>query len=200
MKVPAGTVAASFHAVWRGLAHRSVSVMLRGMESSTSSPLHDRIHAIVGRRTSKSVAEMTGTNAETVRRYLSGADPSVEFLAALCRAANVNGEWLLTGRGPMHRKHLRTHALDEASVSELLSAMARSLEKLALRVERLEHYAQTLEARVRAAGLEGTLETGGRDGGAESQRSEAGSGDGASKGRARSIGDAVAQRPRAAAD
>jgi hypothetical protein len=40
---------------------------------------------------------------ETVRRYLNGQRPSPEFLAAICRELGVSAEWLLLGKGEMHR-------------------------------------------------------------------------------------------------
>lgn len=116
------------------------------------SPLHERLRAVVGSRTYKLVAELTSTNAETVRRYMQGQSPSVEFLAALASALEVNGEWLLCGRGPMRRGDVKSHALREASGPELLGAMATAVERLTMRVERLEVYVQTLETRLRGMG------------------------------------------------
>lgn len=112
-------------------------------------PLHERIHAAVGGRTYRAIAELTGSNAETVRRYMMGQAPSAEFLAALCQAIGLNAQWLLTGRGPMKASHIKAHALSEASAAELLSAMARTLERLTDRVERLEVFVTTLEAKLR---------------------------------------------------
>ncbi len=54
------------------------------------------------------VAELTRHHPETVRRYLSGQSPSVEFVAALCVALRVNAQWMLTGRGPMLSDDIRT--------------------------------------------------------------------------------------------
>lgn len=121
---------------------------LRGVELS---PLHERLHEVFGNRSFRAIAESTSTSHETVRRYMQGQAPSVEFLEAVCRVAGVNGQWLLTGRGPKNSEHIRAHALREANVSELLTAMARTLEKLQERVDRLEVYMQSLETRLRAA-------------------------------------------------
>lgn len=114
------------------------------------SPLHDRLRAAVGDKTYRQVADLTGTNAETTRRYMLGQPPSVEFLAALAAGLSLNAEWLLTGRGPMHRGEVRAHALQEANAHELLHAVADTLERLLTRVERLEVFLQTLELRLRA--------------------------------------------------
>jgi transcriptional regulator with XRE-family HTH domain len=114
--------------------------------------LHARLRAAVGSRTYREVGDLTRTNSETVRRYLLGQSPSVEFLSALGAALNLNAEWVLTGRGPMHRSDVRGHALKEANPHELLNAVAETLERLITRVERLEVFLQTLEVRLRARG------------------------------------------------
>lgn len=114
------------------------------------SPLHERLAAIVGQRSSRYVGELTATNHETVRRYLAGHTPSVEFLQALCKAFAVSGEWLLTGKGPMKVSDIRQEALRAADPGELLSALATSVETMISRVDRLEQFVQLMEIRVRA--------------------------------------------------
>lgn len=114
------------------------------------SPLHDRMMAAVGDRTFRHVAELTSQHPETVRRYLSGQAPSAEFLSNLCAALRINGDWLLTGRGPMKSEDVRTHALAQANTPELFSAMANTLESLLKRVERLEVFVQAMEVKLRA--------------------------------------------------
>ena len=117
------------------------------METST---LNERLKTAVGERSYRDLGHLTGIPPETVRRYMLGHSPSAEFLAAVCGALSVNGEWLLTGRGPMHKREIRTFALREANVTELLNAMSATLERLIERVERLELYLHTMEARLRA--------------------------------------------------
>jgi hypothetical protein len=112
--------------------------------------LHQRIRAVVGQRSFREVADLTQTHPETVRRYVQGQAPSVEFLTALCQKMKINSTWLLTGHGPMHETDVRSFALREANPSELLAAVAQSLELLTDRVIRLEAFVQTLEARLRA--------------------------------------------------
>lgn len=112
--------------------------------------LHQRIRAVVGRRSFREVADLTQTHPETVRRYVQGQSPSVEFLTALCQKMKINSTWLLTGHGPMHETDVRSFALREANPSELLAAVAQSLELLTDRVVRLEAFVQTLETRLRA--------------------------------------------------
>lgn len=162
------------------------------------SPLHDRIQAVAGRMTYRALADATGHNAETIRRYMQGQAPSVEFLSAICARLDVSAQWLLTGRGPMKSSDARAHHLREANPSELLSAIAEALERLTERVDRIDLFVQTMEHRLRtrpvpASGGEaaGTTEQAGvvrefkdpHDDGAVAQR-------------ARSLADAFAQRPR----
>lgn len=115
------------------------------------SQLHDRLRAAVGQRTYRHVGELTGTNPETVRRYMTGQAPSAEFLSALCRSLGLSAEWLLSGRGPMKSAEIRHHTLSESAASDLLAALARSVERLLDRVDRLEVFVQTLETRLRGA-------------------------------------------------
>ncbi len=121
------------------------------------SNLQQRLRAVAGHRSYREIGEMTGTHPETVRRYMLGQAPSVEFLSAFSAALQVNGEWLLTGRGPTQRGDIRAHALREANPSELLSAVAATLERLMDRVERLELFLHTLEARLRAGNDPGQI-------------------------------------------
>ena len=113
------------------------------------SALHERLAAVVAGRTYRAIAEATATNAETVRRYLQGQSPSVEFLASLCAALGINAEWLLCGRGPMRVEDVKPHALRAASGAELLGAMSTAMETVVNRLDRLEVFVQTLEARMR---------------------------------------------------
>jgi transcriptional regulator with XRE-family HTH domain len=117
--------------------------------------LTQRLRSLVGARSFREIGELTDTHPETARRYLAGQAPSVEFLAAVCRAFGVTAEWLLTGQGPMRRSDAKGHALREASATELLTAIAATLERLIERVDRLELFVQTMETRLRARESEG---------------------------------------------
>ncbi|MFM9958694.1 MAG: hypothetical protein ACKVZJ_11505 [Phycisphaerales bacterium] len=114
--------------------------------------LHERLRIVAGQRSYRSIGEITNQNTETVRRYMLGAAPSIEFVSAMCDRFGVSAEWMLTGRGPMREKDGRRHALSTSSPSDLLAAVAGALEKLTDRVDRIETYVQTLETRLRAAG------------------------------------------------
>jgi len=112
--------------------------------------LHSRLTHVVGRTTFKSLADLTNTNAESVRRYMNGHEPSTEFLTRVCRAMGVSGHWLLTGRGPMRENEMTQQALRQAEAADLLHAMAETMQRMVERVECLERYVQQIDARVRA--------------------------------------------------
>lgn len=155
------------------------------------SPLHERLLAVAGDLSYRRLADMTAHNPETVRRYMQGHSPSVEFLSAICRQLDVSGEWLLTGRGAKQASKAREHALREANPSELLGAMAATVERLAERVDRLEAFLMTLDTRVRVMGNEANHEPNGSNVHALGLPRPARPTD-----RAEFVADALAQRPR----
>lgn len=114
------------------------------------SGLHERMTEAAEGRTYRAIGDLTDHNSETVRRYMQGQAPSVDFVAAFCTALAINIEWLVTGSGPMKRGEVRMQALREANPTELFSAVAGGLEKVGDRLERLERFVQALEARIRA--------------------------------------------------
>jgi len=154
------------------------------------SPLHERLLASVGDRTYRRVGELTSTHPETVRRYLQGQSPSVDFVMALCSALSISGQWLLTGEGPMKAADAKNHALQHANPGELLSAIAGTLDKLSDRLDRLELYVQGLEVRVRARS---SASAGASDGLVPTLEGTQ------TNGRARAIGDVLAKRSSQAA-
>lgn len=102
------------------------------------SDLHARMKEAVGSRSYRAIADLTATHAETVRRYLQGQSPSVEFLGALCIALDISAHWMITGQGPKLRSEARAHALREASMADLLAAVAAAFDSLADRTGRIE--------------------------------------------------------------
>ncbi|MCA9294052.1 MAG: hypothetical protein KDA20_09585 [Phycisphaerales bacterium] len=130
------------------------------------SPLHERILAIVGDRTYRAIGNITDTNSETVRRYLQGQAPSVEFLVALCNRFDVNAHWLITGHGAMKYSETMAEALRSANPAELLSAVADALERLTDRMDRLEVFVQTLDVRVRSVAVSAHHDGGTKNGAA----------------------------------
>ena len=114
--------------------------------------LHDRLQRIVGDRTLRRVGEMTNTHPETVRRYLNGHAPSVDFVSRLAEALGLNVNWILTGRGPMRIAELKIAALRDANATDLLTHVALAIERLETKVERLDRYTHVLEIMIRQGG------------------------------------------------
>jgi transcriptional regulator with XRE-family HTH domain len=113
--------------------------------------LHHRLRQAIGRRSYREVGELTKVHAETVHRYLTGQTPSTEFVIEVAEATGVNVGWLLTGEGPVYRKDVKLHALRDANPTELLHAVAQTLEALMERVDRLERFIMDVDARARVA-------------------------------------------------
>lgn len=115
------------------------------------SPLHERLSVAAGDMTYRHLGELTNTHPETVRRYMQGQSPSAEFLSSVCEAMHINGNWLLTGRGPMRTEELRTSSLREATPTDLLTAIAGIIEQILERLGRLEGSVNRLDAQSRGA-------------------------------------------------
>jgi transcriptional regulator with XRE-family HTH domain len=113
--------------------------------------LHERLRVVAGERSYRELSKMTNTHSESVRRYMQGGPPSVEFLTGLCSALGISANWLLTGEGPMEASEVREHALRQAETPELLRAMSETVSRLIERVDRLERFVQTTETRLRVA-------------------------------------------------
>jgi len=90
--------------------------------------VHERIHLAAGGRSCGQVAKLTGTHAETTRRYLRGQMPSVEFIAGFADGVGVNLEWLITGRGPMNRPE--SQPTMPASILEVVDRSISALEDI----------------------------------------------------------------------
>ncbi len=132
--------------------------------------LHERLRAAAGQRTNRTLSELTDTAPETVRRYMTTHAPAAEFLGLFCSSLGINGDWLLTGRGPMKTSDVQCHALGEARAGDLLGAMAGSIEVLIDRVDRTEKFVQTLETRVRGGQHAGSQHAGDQNAGGQPER------------------------------
>ncbi len=110
---------------------------------------HARLNEAAGDLSFRKLGRLTDTHPETVRRYMQGQAPSATFLTNLCSAMGISGEWLLTGKGPMKCAQMRSHALNQADPSELMTAVANTLTDLCDRMDRLERFVQGLETRIR---------------------------------------------------
>jgi transcriptional regulator with XRE-family HTH domain len=95
---------------------------------------HDRLRLVVGKRSNREVGEITGCHPETVRRYLTGQAPSVEFVRLLAEKTNTDVGWLVSGRAqPVDPAKLSTEVEQLANRLAAVEGQLRSL--LAERVE-----------------------------------------------------------------
>lgn len=113
-----------------------------------TSPIHERLHTLLGHETYRAIGERTGFHAENVRRYMQGQTPPIQFLAAVCASTGASADWLLTG-------HITPRAPEERAPKDytpdhVLTSLSQAVGSLTDRLERLERYVQTLETRLRA--------------------------------------------------
>ncbi|MGP1272367.1 MAG: helix-turn-helix domain-containing protein [Phycisphaerales bacterium] len=120
------------------------------MDGSTDArALHDRMSSAASGKSYRWVARATGSHPETVRRYMQGQSPNIEFVTAFCSVFGLNPQWLLTGEGPMRRDEVHRYYLAESDPADLLAAIAATIDRLTDRIDRLELYCQQLETRLR---------------------------------------------------
>ena len=93
--------------------------------------MYDRILSACSGRSARSVGSLVDISPETVRRVLRGQAPRVEFLVKLSGSMELSGDWLLTGRGPMHTKDQVAAALKQASEMQLCAELGARLERFA---------------------------------------------------------------------
>jgi transcriptional regulator with XRE-family HTH domain len=91
--------------------------------------LHERLHIACRGLSVREVADITGLNHETVRRYLNGTVPSISFVANLAIALAISSDWLLLGLGPIYRVEMIDHALREAGPERLFQAVGKLVER-----------------------------------------------------------------------
>lgn len=131
---------------YRALPMSEHYVILCRMGTLTS--FHERLNEAAGKTSYRKLGKLTQTHPETVRRYMQGQTPSSNYVIAFCDALGVSGDWLLTGKGPKMRSDVRTHALKQADASELLGAIADTLDALTARVETMERFMQSIDSRI----------------------------------------------------
>lgn len=66
--------------------------------------LPDRLAQIRGQRSQRQFARDLGVFQQNVNRYESGTTPHADFLIQLSLKENVSLDWLLLGKGRMHRR------------------------------------------------------------------------------------------------
>jgi len=69
----------------------------------TKKKLSERLAEVRGERSQRQFARDLGVFQQNVNRYESGTTPHTDFLITLALKENVSLDWLLLGRGKMHR-------------------------------------------------------------------------------------------------
>jgi transcriptional regulator with XRE-family HTH domain len=62
-----------------------------------------RLQKVRGNRSQRQFARDLGVFQQNVNRYESGTTPHTDFLITLALKENVSVDWLLLGKGKMHR-------------------------------------------------------------------------------------------------
>lgn len=84
----------------------------------------DRIKEVRGKVPRDVFADQLGVVRNTVQRYeVYGKPPHIDFVKSLCRAHNINAEWLLFGTGPKHRGDEKPPPPAELQTSALVDAI-----------------------------------------------------------------------------
>ncbi len=86
--------------------------------------LGERLRALAGHDSCREIGERTRTHPETVRRYLVGGKPSVEFVRAFADAYGVCADWLLFGTGAVRRRDQLETVLKEATLGQLMRSLS----------------------------------------------------------------------------
>jgi len=101
---------------------------------------------VAGHLSLRALARATGQNAETVRRYMKGAMPSMQFLGMVCEVFEVEPQWLLLGEGPRERSAAVDADPDETGTPPILLAIKAGVDQLNRRMD-------VIESALRAQGL-----------------------------------------------
>lgn len=100
--------------------------------------LAERLRVVLDSQTPRDIARITGSSEHDVSQYKLGRHPTIEFCSTLCAAMGISTEWLLLGVGPMQQQDVAAAALGQASMEDLLRAVALLDRNSASRVRLLE--------------------------------------------------------------
>lgn len=84
-----------------------------------------RVREIMGSHSAEEFGRSIGCSGETVRRYLHGPHPHLRVPVALCVHHDVNGHWLLVGRGPRLESDRWRAILSDAPTDVFLAEFQR---------------------------------------------------------------------------
>ncbi len=102
------------------------------------SALATRLREAIGDEPVVAFGRRCGLNESTLRKYFYGTLPNIENLVAMADAANVNIEWLATGRGPKMRGAPSIPMIPPAPLLQPSLINVDDLERLELAIESVE--------------------------------------------------------------
>lgn len=102
-----------------------------------------RIKEVMGDDSQVGFARRCGVSPTALRKYLEGAEPSVNRLVSMAEAGGVTVEWLATGRQPKLRRDLVDALQAQAARAEPVQALDR--DRLAQAVRVVEESLQAAE-------------------------------------------------------
>ncbi|GEM_PF-4642813 len=102
-----------------------------------------RIRVATKGQNTREVSYTTGVNRESVRRYLKGGKPSVEFIRQVCLRYNVLADWLILGEGPRTREELKSELLADLDSDRFAEAWAERFARVESRLIAIEHILTT---------------------------------------------------------
>lgn len=115
-------------------------------------PLQERLQSVCRPFSFREIADLTGSNHESVRRYLNGQNPGVLFVIRLCEVLHISADWLLLGRGtPMYLAE--SAKVNDESLTRTLDALGEHFKQLALELAKsgqIAHAAENAGSEIRS--------------------------------------------------
>lgn len=114
--------------------NRSSKVRIPNKESALAA----RLREAIGEEAVVAFGRRCGINESTLRKYFYGTLPNIDNLVAIADAANVNIEWLATGRGPKMRGAASIPTIPPAPPLAPSLINVDDLERLTMAIETVE--------------------------------------------------------------
>ena len=112
---------------------------MRHIPKKENDAISTRLVELIGEDSITSFARRCGINEGTLRNIIkSGAQPRTDNLVAIADAANVNIEWLATGRGPKQRGAASIPTIAPAPPQVESTINLEDLDRLELAIEAVE--------------------------------------------------------------
>lgn len=87
-----------------------------------------RLRDAAGGASNNTIAHVTDSNPESVRRWLIAGRPPVYFLAELVQQMHLSARWMLTGSGRKLFEDERRDSLRHTSTADIVAELARRID------------------------------------------------------------------------